>query len=48
MIKLQEDWFAATTFIRDSKRLHEGVLNALDEADRMIQEKIEDLSMAQI
>ena len=47
-LKLQEDWVAATSFVRDSKRLHEGVLNALEEADRLMQEEIEDLSLRQI
>ena len=37
-----------TNFIRDSKRVLQGVLNALEEADRIILEKIEDLSMSQI
>lgn len=37
MIKLQEAFVAATSFIRESKRLHEGVLNAIEELDRLMQ-----------
>lgn len=48
MLALQQDWVSHTTFIRESKRLHEGILNALDEADRLIQDEIEDLSLSTI
>ena len=36
LISLQEAFVAATSFIRESKRLHEGVLNALEEVDRLV------------
>ena len=41
-------WIEVTTFIRESKRLHEGVLNALDDLDRLIEREIADLSLRQI
>ncbi len=47
-LDLQEDWVTHTTFIRESKRLHEGILNALDEVDRLMQSEIEDLSLATV
>ena len=37
-----------TQFIRDSKRLHEGVLNALEESDRLMQNEIEDQPLDKI
>ena len=41
-----------TSFIRESKRLHEGVLNALEEADRLVQGvsegELEGLSLSKI
>ena len=45
---LQVKWIEVTTFIRESKRLHEGVLNALDDLDRLIEREIADLSLRQI
>ena len=36
LLQLQEKWISLTSFIRDGKRLHEGVLNALEEADRLM------------
>lgn len=44
-LDLQQDWVAHTTFIRESKRLHEGILNALEEVDRLMQSEIEDYSL---
>ena len=37
-LELQEHWDRHTSFIRESKRLHEGVLNALQEMDHLMQE----------
>ena len=34
--QLQEEWTQSTSFIKDSKRLHEGVMNALEDADRVL------------
>jgi len=48
MNELQESWNSVTSFIRESKRLHEGVLNALEEMDRMMQSEIDDMSLSQI
>ena len=42
-------WNSATSFIRESKRLHEGVLNALEEIERLVSlDDIEDLCLSKI
>ena len=52
MIKLQEAFVTVTSFIRESKRLHEGVLNALEELDRLMQtvseSEAEDITLRKI
>ena len=48
MNELQERWITTTTFIRESKRLHEGIMNALDEMDRLMQSEIDDMSLGEV
>lgn len=45
MNALQEKWGSITSFIRESKRLHEGVLNALQEMDHLMKTEIGDMSL---
>lgn len=45
LLDLQAHWAKVISFIKDSKRLHEGVINALNEADRVVNAIKEDSTL---